>query len=360
VRAEVINLYAWDVAHEIAVDAVRRSITAAGEGVLRPEKAAPRDVMLEKFLRVPMGADREGGHEIDVRANIYAFGVVAITLRYRVDVASLGELVAHHSPDLDGGLTMDALCARRLGELLDRIRPFLVRPEPGPGAREAYTAFRLSPEDLALADATEWISSRGREVAALLVNEKDPSRLSAAQVAETLRHQFSYYRDELLVVDWDAALIVDRGPAEDVLAVLELAHLQLVEFRHYDHVLDVAVTRAYDDVDRFTRRPIFFGAGDLVRDLREIRISLSEVADEVENATKFFGDWHLARVYLGCSTRFHLPAWKAAVEEKLRTLDELYNLASSESSNRKMLVLELIIVLLFIIDLVALALASSR
>jgi hypothetical protein len=357
---EVLHLFAWDVAYEISLEEVRRLLTGAGEGTLRPEKAAPRELAAERFLTLPLPEQEIGGLRIGAAAHLYSFGVVCVTLRYRVAASSMADLIAHHDPSL-AGENVAALARRSLDSVLARIASRLHGHKINPERPEAYTVFRFSPEDLDLADSEPWIAARGREAAALLAAEVDAQRLSDAEVAETLRQRFSYYKDDLLVVDWDAALVVERGPAEDVLRVLELANLQLVEYRHYDAELDAVVTRAYDDLERFYRRPLrLFGASELMRDLRTIRVNLAEVAEEVDNSTKFIGDWHLARIYLGCATRFHLPAWKASVEEKLKTLDEIYNLAAGESSNRKMLVLEAIIVILFVVDLVVLGFVSIR
>lgn len=358
---EVVFLYAWDVAYEIPLGEVAGILEGAGETTVKPEKAAPRDIALERFLSVPLPAVKLGGYDIAVTANLYAFGVVCLTLQYRATGTKLADFVPHHDPALPGGRTMNALAREALDGLLARIAPRLRHHRISPEQPEAYTVFRFLPEELGLDDSESWLARFGREVAALLTAEADPARLSEAEVAETLRQHFSYYRDDLVVIDWEAALVVEKGAAADVLRVMELANLQLVEYRHYDAELDRVVGRAYDDLERFYRRPtVFFGAGDLLRELRSIRISLSEVAEEIENATKFIGDWHLARQYLGCATRFHIQEWKVAVEEKLKTLDELYNLASAESSSRKMLVLEVIIVVLFIVDLAVLFLVSAH
>ena len=92
----------------------------------------------------------------------------------------------------------------------------------------------------------------------------------------------------------------------------------------------------------------------MVRDLKEIRIDLARVNDELSNITKFFGDWHLARVYEHLAARFHLGGWHHSIEEKLRTLDDFIALLKHDQTNRWMLILEATIVLLFIIDLVIL------
>ena len=92
-----------------------------------------------------------------------------------------------------------------------------------------------------------------------------------------------------------------------------------------------------------------------LRELREIRIDLARFSDELSNITKFFGDWHLARIYENISARFHLGDWHRTIDKKLQTLDDLYQLLNHDRINRWMLILEVTIVLLFIIDLVILA-----
>ena len=92
----------------------------------------------------------------------------------------------------------------------------------------------------------------------------------------------------------------------------------------------------------------------MLRELREIRIDMARISDELMNITKFFGDWHLARIYENIAARFHLADWHRTVEDKMKTLDELYGILKSDQNNRWMLILEATIVLLFIIDLIIL------
>jgi hypothetical protein len=88
----------------------------------------------------------------------------------------------------------------------------------------------------------------------------------------------------------------------------------------------------------------------------ELRVDLTRVSDELLNISKFFGDWHLARLYEHVAARFHLADWHRTVDEKLRNLDGLYQLLQHDYNNRWMLILEVTIVLLFVLDLVILVL----
>ena len=140
---------------------------------------------------------------------------------------------------------------------------------------------------------------------------------------------------------------------------MELANLQLAELEAYDRILDTAVDRSYRDLStsgRWRRMK----TTSVQRELREIRIDLARLSDELSNITKFFGDWHLARIYKGLSDRFHLGDWHHTIDEKLKTLDDLYQILRSDQNNRTMLVLEWTIVLLFVIDLIILVMGLKH
>jgi len=210
----------------------------------------------------------------------------------------------------------------------------------------------LTEEATTLGAETWWRANR-RAVASLLTQEPDVDHLSKQEADESTGRFLSYYEHDLVVVDWDAALIIDeRQNFEETLYVMELANLQLAELEAYDRILDDALERAYRDlVTTHGRR-----RSEVLRELREIRVDLARLSDELSNITKFFGDWHLARIYSTVAARFHLADWHRAIDRKLETLDNLYEILEHDRNNRWMLVLEITIVFLFMIDLALLLL----
>src|SRR5262249_44463607 len=87
--------------------------------------------------------------------------------------------------------------------------------------------------------------------------------------------------------------------------------------------------------------------------IHRTRMDITKMSEELSNITKFVGDWYLARVYLACKNRFHLAHWEASVDQKLQELDRLYTLVHQDTNDRRMLILELIIVALFVFEVVA-------
>ena len=61
-----------------------------------------------------------------------------------------------------------------------------------------------------------------------------------------------------------------------------------------------------------------------------------------------------SKIYLGARDRFYLDQWRTSVEQRLAQLDKLYSVVHAEVNERRMLWLEIIIVIFFAIDLLIL------
>jgi hypothetical protein len=256
-----------------------------------------------------------------------------------------------HNPKLEDGMTLDRVAVNFCAKVCDSLKDSVVGRAEFPPP-EAYTVFCLTGLD-GVKDANVWLGGHRRDVAGLLT-ETAAEKLSEAQVNEVLRIQRSFENTDLAVVDWDAALVVDlTGYVDDVLYALELANLQLEEFRVMDARLDQYLDRAYADLEHPTLS-LLGAANKVLRQLRRFRVDVAKLTDEVTHITKFFGDWYLARVYLGARDRFYLDQWRASVEQRLAQLDKLYSVVHAEVNERRMLWLEIIIVIFFAIDLLIL------
>lgn len=351
-KGEVVYLYAFDVANEIVTEKIHEILEDRPVPFeIRIDHTSPQDMPLYTPLSIEPAALEVTLNDAPVRAliHIYEIGVISIVLRTEFEVDSLTQLTPFHQSTFDDGRQCTdvarSLCKAVCKNLNDSMigRTEIRKPE-------AYTIFyvkELESEDTNLA---AWIENRRPEVAALLT-ENLPGILSANQVNEVLRVCRSYADTDIAIIDWDAALVIDLdGYAEDTLYVLELANLQLESYQQMDQRLDRYLDQAYEDIKREVS--LFGTYNPVIRRLRTMRVDVTKLNDEVTNITKFFGDWHLARIYLGAHERFHLEQWKTSVEERLRQLDTLYSVAHGDATNKRLIWLEVIIVLFFAIDLI--------
>ncbi len=356
---EVVYLYAFDLAYEMNRKPVERLLgQPTAEYVIGSSKRTPKQLFFHRPLSVRLPSlerpSPQGILRVERGIKVLPIGAISITVRIPFQVDRLTELVPFHDLQFGGGVYLYDEVRALAEEVRRELRPNLVRPIDQLGDEEAYTVFCLNTSPrIGHSSAEEWFLNHRREVAALLTEEPDPRRLAEQEAIESTSRYLSYYAQDLVVVDWDAALLIDEPKFfDETLYVMELANLQLAELEAYDRILDDTVERSYRDISN--RRPFGRRTARVQRGLREIRIDLSRLSDELSNITKFFGDWHLARLYQALSARFHLSDWHRTIDEKLKTVDDLYELLRGEQNNRWMLILEGSMALLFIIDVVIL------
>jgi hypothetical protein len=350
-KGEVVYFYAFDVANEIITSRVQEILSEKPFPFeIRADRTLPKDMPLYKPLAIephPLSVKLHG-ETVRLLIRIYNVGVVTVMMRVAFEVNALADLTPFHNPKLENGDALDTVAVRFCSDVVNSLKDLLVGRQECP-APEAYTVFSFTELDGAN-DVNQWLGNHRREVAGLLT-ETAPEKLSEAQVNEVLRIQRSFENTDLAVIDWDAALVADlTGYVDDVLYALELANLQLEEFRVMDRRLDLYLDRAYDDLEK-RRLPMFGAANKTLRHLRRFRVDVAKLADEVTHITKFFGDWYLARVYLGARDRFYLDQWRASVEQRLAQVDKLYSVVHAEVNEKRMLWLEIIIVIFFALDL---------
>jgi len=356
---EVVYMYAFDVAYEMTRHPVRELLgQPVAQYVVDSSKRNPRHLFFYRpqMVRLP-AQERLGPHgpvRVEFAVKLLPVGALSITVRVPFAVQHVEDLVVYHDLQFSNGSLSEEV--RRLADEVQReLRGFYIRPVKQVPEEEAYTVFCLEApvldRDGVPQIAEVWLKAHRRQVAALLTQEQEIDRLSHQESEESTQRAISYYEHDLVVVDWDAALVIDKPNSfDEPLYVMELANLQLAELEAYDRLLDDALERSYRDLSERRIR----SQRDVMRELRELRIDLARFSDELQNITKFFGDWHVARIYEAISCRFHLSDWHRTIEEKIKTLDDLYQLVKTDQNNRYMLWLEVMIVLLFIIDLVAL------
>jgi hypothetical protein len=152
-------------------------------------------------------------------------------------------------------------------------------------------------------------------------------------------------------VDWNAALLIDRE-GEDVRAVLGFANVELLEMRYLDQKLDRSLDDVYDTLLRPSLNlPRIFGYYSTAsRRIAELQIDNAILFEGVNNTLKLLGDQYLARVYRLVNKRFHLDEWDASIIRKLQTLESIYEKISDQATNRRMEVLEWVIIILIAVS----------
>jgi hypothetical protein len=193
-------------------------------------------------------------------------------------------------------------------------------------------------------DISKFLASHYRQIAQILRAES--RTLSEQEVEDAVSARLSYGTEDLAVIDWNAALLIDRD-GDDVREVLQFANVELLEMRYLDQRLDGALDSSYVALSPRAgnaARPKFGRYRSRLRSVAELQVDNATLFEGVNNALKLLGDQYLARIYRLVSRRFHLDDWDASILRKLQTLESIYQKMSDQASTRRMEVLEWVII----------------
>jgi hypothetical protein len=291
----------------------------------------------------------------DCTARIFEFGAVSFLYDIAIEPGTTLEELTPLCDALYDAPELDACGQEHRLQLMERLGDSIEKPHDW-SEGETYTIIFIEKLSGASADehrTTIAALSRSERVAKLLLGETSDTPLSASARDDVLKNAFSYLVDDLVIVDWNSALVVEPSGSRIVPFVLELATSQLLEFRYYDGILERELARVYDHVEKARPRILRSPYGALTRQVVRRFMELTEFTERVDNAVKSVGDFYLARVYLSAINRFRVPDWREGVESKLGLISRAYSLLKGEVEVSRAQLLEIIVVVLILIELVA-------
>jgi hypothetical protein len=339
--------FVYDVADTIDLAVLQ---TLRGAGVTRAPLQLRREASSE-FIQYPVAPlivqlPDLGDYRASVRAKIFDFGVVSI----RISVPYSGPWTgfAALGRDLRREAAFEAAARATLDDLLVEIVTALV--EPHAVLVEDYFVFDVDGFTQAI-EAGQLTRDLAGELGQLLLFEEQP--LGIAQQEEALRVALSYYPDDLVVVQWDAAFVYDRpSGSEAIVDILEYANAQLVEFRTYDARLDEELDAIYALEPGRRARGLIRRREQAERAdrVRFLLVDILELTDRTSNALKVIGDAYYARLYRAAAGRLGLADWQAQIDAKLRSVSEIYRVLQDQAQYARSEFLEIVIIALIAVE----------
>jgi hypothetical protein len=344
-------LFAYDAARSIKLEEAERRVHEATQRQTIPHKRrAPSYFEYQPPpLRVSVQSEPVNIGRFSARADVdllvYDFGAVAVIYSFPIagrfaDLLQLSEELYDNEPLLSDS-------RQRVSELIQVIGDAALHASFAPVV-EDYVIFHIESFTEPF-DPKQFCSANSLQIAQILRAERQT--LSAEEIEDALAAKISFGAEDLTIVDWNAALLIDRE-GEDVRAVLGFANVELLEMRYLDQKLDRALDNIYDTLLRPSLNlPRIFGYyGTASRSIAQLQIDSAILYEGVNNTLKLLGDQYLARVYRLANKRFHLDEWDTSIIRKLQTLESIYEKTSNQATNRRMEVLEWVIIILIAVS----------
>lgn len=345
-------LFAFDIGFEVALGQLGSLPSSARVQPLSPKKQTPSFLQyVEPPLVVHLGEIKpilsEAGR---AQVTVFDFGAASITYQWPLPsgpgALSLADLQKLSRTLYDRNL--EAQAKEQIQAFMKEIHPAITRPELSPLV-EDYYLFVIEEFDEPR-PAADLLARHGPSIAQVLRFEIQP--LSPEQQEEALNQRLSYYENDLVIVDWNAALVYDRD-YHDTVYVLELLNVELLEARYIDNQLD----RRIGDYQGISLKqsdwllPLRAPNRKAIQALAELRLESLLLAERVDNALKLIGDLYLARVHAAAAERLYLQDWQSAISRKLDIIASLYQLLTDRVRTVQSQTLELIIIILILAEI---------
>jgi hypothetical protein len=356
VSGAVVAYRLHDVGYALDLEKVSRLVEGQATGRLRPTRGEAKALVIaQPPLTLALGAalrPDDGTPLGELSACCYDFGVISLRLRVTLPEPAQWRDLLTIMRSLER-TDLASVFGRALSALTHQIQPAIVRPAVAPVV-EDYTICRLTRLTDATGAAVPPSGLDDRALVELLLGE--PRALTEDARRNLISRRFSYTEQDLAVLSWDAALVVEPTAGDqDVEFLLEFANAQLLELRVYDAYLDAELPQLYDRASLARRGP----AALLVRRFENVLAGLhtlvadtTEVVERVENGLKVTNDVYLARIYQAALALFREDAWRLGLARKLQIFRDTYAMLNDEAQTARGNVLEVIIILLIVTEVI--------
>ena len=342
---------AFDWGEEVSLDKARHLVPAQLHSLPRRSRT-PASITYQspplRFDLSPVTLTLPVLEAVEIQFDLLLFDFGAVSLEMQIPF----RLPASELTRLAGALCDPSLfvkAAREASETIyHRLRPAIDHPH-WIDLSEEYFVFQLIPDPETPAPA-QFLAQSPAWLAGLVRLEANP--LSDSEITEALRLRLSYSPQDLIVVDWTAAVVVDRDCGE-ILETMAFANLQLLEFRHIDNRLDERLKTAYGLIQQLaqTNRPIWRRHARSLRDLGALKVEVDLMFEKASSALTLVGDPYVARVYHQVAARFHLDEWGQNIRRSITVLESIYQVVSNQASSYRNETLEIAVVLLIVIEI---------
>jgi hypothetical protein len=348
---QIYQLY--DVSYSIDLDRARetlatpsarvRPVVSRGGNIEIPQ--LPLEVRLED-IAAPFGATRQNA---GLFARIYDLGILALRLILPLPGNCSWDDVTTLMSEAQGAQEQTlAAFEERMRGLRAALEPAIIRPNAHT-LTEDYTL--LVVERLAGELPAARLAEHPIMLQAALGERK---KLSSS--ARSLATPLSYYEDDLILLTWSAAIVIepDADAREDAALLLEFANTQLLAFRSYDEEVERELARLTPHIPR--RRRLLWtrltASSNVQREVATLITDINETSARVENALKVTEDVYWNRVYVAAVRTLRIEAWRSSLAESLSILQQRASVLRDEAQESLGILLEALVIILIAVELV--------
>lgn len=354
-KGRILVYRVYDIGEEIDLE--------KAEKILQQENAARSKFKLKKInqqavivsndpLSVSLGNYAYSDHDMsfnpEVSAKIWEFGALSITFDFPITEGTTIDQLRAISDRIQNYDLLDVYARGKARELSLQIKDSMAKTNEWE-VNEDYILYYIESFANNYQDASTILAEE--DIAALIINEERDQL--APQIKERIySSKLQYYKNDLAIIDWNSAFIIEPSGSMDIPDVIEFALNQLLEMRYYDDLLDKKLKDLYSAVELKEMSIFSSRYTDLALEAGQKYIEIAEIVEAVENSLKVIGDLYHSTVFRTASNKFRFSDWQGSIDNKLDNMAELCKLLLDNITSRRSHLLELIIIALISIELI--------
>lgn len=352
-KGSIFAYRVYDIAHEIDLKKAEAALNQV-EGTVK-RFSLQRDPHRMIIMRqAPVHIQVSGVEEIKIKLpteektlqatleiKLWDYGVISFCYRINTpENLSWKDLVLIGSI-LDTDSVIDELCSKKRQEVTKKILPALKNPYQNDNQLifEDYTTYLVqeaielvktkndkeeeSLTEVAIKNPQDLLKKAA--VAELILAE--PNRSLSDNVKKTVLSNGSQYTNkDLLILDWNSALVVDftkEKEYQDYVDLIEFSLTQLLELRIYDQLLDEKLDSLYDAIENKSQEKMTNYYSSLSEEASQLYMEFSDFFEKLDNSLKTVGDVYLAKVLDNADKKFGFEKLKKTMSRKIDTLGNI-------------------------------------
>ncbi len=356
ITSAALTMYQFfDIGDAIDLDQAQRCLSNPSERRVRLRTRQSESIRIaQPPLRIDLGSvpvtladeQRIGA----LRAVVYDLGAIEIAIEIRLTTPLSWENVADlfaAAQELPAEMTERIAAA--LDDLEALIRPAISHPQRSPVVEDYCVLIveRLTPP-CNVAELSDHPAVR-----AALLGERRTLSADASRLVTAL----SYYSDDLALLSWNGALLIesDAAAAATAVDILAFANVELLLIRSYDAALNARLPEVHRRIAQAQRRftmPLVRRYSQLLSDVQRLVAEVTEVTEQIDNALKVTDDVYWNRLYSAALSVLRVRVWREGVDHKLALLRETYAMLHADADSERAAALEWAIVLLIVFEIV--------
>lgn len=373
-KGKILLYRVFDIAHEVSLKKAEESLyqnwSTKGKRLKLSRDPHNTVIMKEPPLSIDIGEEvvktSFGDFKAYVTTKIWNYGALSVCVSIDIPENTLWKELVNWGCSFDDSPEVLTVATNARDFILNKISKSLIKPN-NHDIIEDYSSYLIESIEEKIenkeSNTSETIEFKDPQdllkkvaIPELLIGENDFT-LAEATRKSILKDCFQYSKQDLVIVDWNSALILDFTKKQiynDYLEILEFSLTHLLELRIYDELLDRKLSDLYDSIEQKQSRALSNKYAHLSEEANQIYLEFSEFFEHIDNSIKTVGNSPLSLFFRETSREFRFSDWQSNVKSKMSSLAQITQLLQAEVNSRKSHIYEITIIVLILVEVIPL------